>query len=145
VIGSGQAWITSTCFVSVDAGDAAPQLASNVKELSARVVQALNPKGETLATRPELERMRHISAMRAGFVTLAYVLGSTTFGQRLANPEAALAALPHHGKSPIFLEWATEPGAAPKCVWRTTVTGGVFEDLPGLVPLFATALASGKY
>ena len=87
--------------------------------------------------------MRHMKAMRAGFVTLAYALGSTAFGQRLANPEAALAALPHHGQAPIFVEWITEPGVAPKGVWRTTVTGGVFEDLPGLVPLLATALASG--
>jgi hypothetical protein len=122
--------------------DAVIAYAPNVKELSARVVQALNPKGETLAQRPELERMRHFRAMRAGFVTLSSLLGSSTFGRRLGNPEAALAALPHHGQAPIFLEWVTEPGAAPKGVWRTTVTGGVFEDLPGLVPLFATALAA---
>ena len=125
--------------------DAVFAYAPNVKELGARVGQALSPKGETLAKRTELERMRHFSAARAGFVTLAYVLGGTTFGQRLPNPEAALAALPHHGQSPIFLEWVTEPGAAPKGVWRTTVTGGVFEDLPGLVPLFATALASSRH
>jgi len=125
--------------------DALLAYAPNVKELAARVVQALNPKTETLAQRAELERMRHFRAMRAGFMTLSSLLGSSTFGRRFGNPEAALAALPHHGQAPIFFEWVTEPGAAPKGVWRTTVTGGVFEDLPGLVPLFATALAGSRH
>jgi len=115
-----------------------------VKELTARLVQALNPnpKGETLATRTELERMRHMNAGYAGFLTLSHLLTSSSFSRRLGNPEAALAALPHHGQAPIFFELQTEPGAAPRALIRTTVTGGVFEDLPGLVPLLATAIAS---
>lgn len=123
--------------------DALFAYAPNVKELTARLVQGLNPKGETLATRSELERMRHMNAMQAGFVTLSHLLGSSSFGRKLGNSDAALAALPHHGQAPIFFEWQTEPGAAPKGLIRTTVTGGVFEDLPGLVPLLATAVAAG--
>ncbi|HEX5099268.1 MAG TPA: hypothetical protein VFV94_07195, partial [Polyangiaceae bacterium] len=122
--------------------DALLAYAPNVKELTARLVQALNPKSETLATRTELERMRHMKATQAGFLTLSYLLGTSSFTRKLGNPDAAFAALPHHGQAPIFLEWLTEPGAAPKAVLRTTVTGGVFEDLPGLVPLLATAVAS---
>jgi hypothetical protein len=117
--------------------------APNVKELTARLVQALNPRGETLATRTELERMRHMNATYAGFMTLSALLNSNSISRRLGNPEAALAVLPHHGQAPIFFDLQTEPGAAPKAVMRMTVTGGVFEDLPGLVPLFATAIASG--
>ena len=119
--------------------DALFAYAPNVKELTARLVQALNPKAETLATRTELERMRHMNARQAMFVTLSHLLGGS---RRLGNADAALAALPHHGQAPVFVEWQTEPGAAPKGLLRATVTGGVFEDLPGLVPLLATAIAS---
>ncbi|HEV8548279.1 MAG TPA: hypothetical protein VGQ57_04605 [Polyangiaceae bacterium] len=116
--------------------------APNVKELAARIAQATASKRPALATRPELERMKRFNANTGGFTTVAHLLGSSSFGKRLGSVPSALSGLPHHGLAPIFLEWVNEPGATPKAVLRATVTAGVFEDLPGLAPLVASAVAS---
>jgi hypothetical protein len=113
--------------------------APNVKELAARVAQAQNPKGDTLGKRPELERLRQDTAMTAVFTTLAHLMSTSSFGQRGSS---TLTSLPHHGLAPIFFEWKSEGGAAPKGVLKTIVTAGVFEDLPGLAPLMAAGLSA---
>jgi len=115
--------------------------AANVKELAARLAQLQNPKGDTLAKRTELERLRRSSAMTAAFTTLAHLLKASSFGSNPNGTPVSLAALPHHGLSPIFFDWTTEPGAAPKATLKTTVSAGVFEDLPGLAPLLTLGLA----
>jgi hypothetical protein len=115
--------------------------AANAKELAARLGQLQNPKGETLAKRAELEPLKRANAMTAAFTTLSHLLKASSLGTNPNGTPTSLTGLPHHGLSPIFFEWTTEPGAAPQGILRTTVTAGVFEDLPGLAPLLAVGLA----
>lgn len=115
--------------------------AANVKELAARLAQLQNPKGDTLAKRAELERLKGARAMTAAFTTLSHLLKASSLGTNPNGTPVSLTPLPHHGLSPIFFEWTTAPGAAPKGVLKTTITAGVFEDLPGLAPLLTLALA----
>jgi hypothetical protein len=124
--------------------DALIAYAATTSELAARVAQAQNPKEPTLASRKELEPMRHFNATTGGFTSLAHLIGSSSFAGRAGGGALALTALPHHGQGPIFVEWVSESGPAPKALLRATVTSGVFEDLPGLAPLLAAGLASAR-
>jgi hypothetical protein len=107
-------------------------------ELGARVAQALGPKGSTLATRPELDPLRTYRANWGGFTTLLSLLGSV--GGGITNPAEVASGLPNHGRAPIFFQGVAE-GTGQTASFRTTVPSGVFEDLPGLLPVLAASLA----
>jgi hypothetical protein len=118
-------------------------IAESTPELAARVAQALSSKGSTLATRAELAPLRSFRANNAGFVTLLGLLGGT-LGRGISNPEEVASGLPNHARVPIFLEATVEQGAGLKAIARATIPAGVFEDLPGLLPVLAASVMSGK-
>jgi hypothetical protein len=116
--------------------------ADDPKELSARLAQALSGKPATLATRDDLAPMHAFKAISAGFFSLSHFL-SGTLGHRLGGVPQLVAGLPHHGKTPIFVQWVGSPtaGSGFRATFKTTVPAGVIEDLPALVAPMAAKLA----
>jgi hypothetical protein len=118
--------------------DAIAGIAQTPKDLAARLGRVLAGKDLTLATRLELAPMRTFNAHAAAFTTLARLLAS--FDELGANSPDLVAGLPNHGKVPVFLQVLAEGGAKPKSTLRMSVPAGLFEDLPGLVPLLAASV-----
>ena len=112
--------------------------AANLKVLGSRLGQALAGKDSTLATRTELAPLRTLQANWAGFVTLLTLLSSSP-GQSLGDPSAMASGLPHHGQVPVFLDFQVEPQTGANARWHLSVPAALFEDLPGLAPLLASA------
>jgi hypothetical protein len=126
--------------VVVNGSSAVVGTAESAQVLGTRIGQAIAGKGATLATRSDLQPIRELSANCAGFATLLALLGGSM--AELGNPNQAVATLPHHGQAPMFLDFKVEPPTAANARWHLRVPAGVFEDLPGLLPLLTGVLLS---
>ena len=120
-------------------GEALVGSAETPAELAVRLGQALSGKASSLAVREELAPLRSFSANWAGFASLLSIV-TESLGSRVATRSELAGALPNHGGVPVFLQWTVEPGPGPKAILRTSIPAGVFEDLPGLVPILAASL-----
>jgi len=108
--------------------------------LGARVGAALSGKSVTLGTRSDIASMRTLNASSAGFFTLLGVL-SGALGHGASNPSEVAAGLPNHAAVPMVIDFTVDPQTGAKATWHMTVPAGVFQDLPGLIPLIAASVA----
>ncbi len=114
--------------------------AESTQVLGTRAGGLLAGKGTTLATRSELSTMRTLDASSAGFFTLLGVL-SGALGHGMSNPSEVAAGLPNHAAVPMIVDFAVDPQSGSKATWHMTIPAGVFQDLPGLLPLVAASMA----
>lgn len=113
--------------------------AENVEVLGARAGGLLAGKGPTLATRSELASMRALDASSAGYWTLLDLV-SRGLGHRVSSPREVAAGLPNHAAAPMVIDFSVDKQTGSKATWHMTIPAGVFQDLPGLVPLIAASV-----
>ncbi|HTQ06148.1 MAG TPA: hypothetical protein VMI54_19940, partial [Polyangiaceae bacterium] len=114
--------------------------AQSTPVLAARLGEALSGKAPTLATRTDLAPMRELDATSAGFTTLLGIVTSAA-GRNGSNPGQVAASLPHRATAPLIVDFWIDPQTGRKARWHLAIPAGVFEDLPGLLPLFAASFA----
>lgn len=114
--------------------------ADSTQVLGVRVGELLAGKGATLATRSDLAPLRALDAASAGYFTLLGVL-SGTLGHGVSSPSEVAAGLPNHAAVPMVIDFSVDPQTGSKAKWHLAVPAGVFQDLPGLIPLIAASMA----
>jgi len=112
------------------------------KALIGRLEALKDPKAAVLSSRAGLDELKAKPRIAGGFLTLTRFAGQlTALGTRPDDVQRLLAALPHHGETPMIMSYDLS-AQGPDLSVNLTVPRAAIEDLGALVP--AVALTVGK-
>jgi hypothetical protein len=110
-------------------------VAPDEKAVAERIAAFRAGKDQTLAERKELDPLRSIKAISAGFISLGAVsreLASSP--ERRARASRILDVLPHHGRTPMLTALKADTANGVTLWMELTVPQAVFQDVGALLP-----------
>lgn len=112
------------------------------KALIKRLESLKDPQAQVLSSRAGLETLKSTPRAAGGFLTLSHFANQLSALGAASDSQKLLAALPHHGDTPVLFSYDVSAGG-PELTTTFTLPRAAVEDLGALVPVFAL-MAGGK-